>query len=215
LIVGYWDHVKAFYVKAGEPTSEQNTIRQGLGFVHRLYGSIPAAEFDTLALKAVWEYRPPRSKSQHHNDDPDLDYVVYLGPKAQRVIRRFLTENPEDDLFSPKRAEESRNARRKAERKSPMTPSQAARRPRGRKRAPIREHYTVASFRQAIRRACVKAGIPPWQPHQLRHAAGTAIRKRFGLEASQAVLGHKELSATQVYAEKSRAAAKDTMKKVG
>jgi site-specific recombinase XerC len=54
-----------------------------------------------------------------------------------------------------------------------------------------------------------------WHPHQLRHSAGTAIRRQFGLEAAQAVLGHSELSATQVYAEKSLDTARDVMRQIG
>ncbi|MCH7727914.1 MAG: hypothetical protein IH991_15770 [Planctomycetes bacterium] len=29
-----------------------------------------------------------------------------------------------------------------------------------------------------------------WSPNQLRHTAGTDVRKRYGLEAAQVVLGH-------------------------
>jgi hypothetical protein len=48
---------------------------------------------------------------------------------------------------------------------------------------------------------------------QLRHAAGTEIRKRFGLEASQAVLGHAELG--QAYAEVDRETARRVMGEIG
>src|SRR4029079_16069980 len=82
------------------------------------------------------------------------------------------------------------------------------------KRAP-RDHYDVDGYRRAIRRACGRLGLPIWFPLQLRHAAGTAIRKQFGLEASQAVLGHNELSVTQIYSEVDKAAAKEIMAKIG
>jgi integrase len=42
-----------------------------------------------------------------------------------------------------------------------------------------------------------------WHPHQLRHSRGTQIRKDFGIEGTQAVLGHTSLGATQVYAQRS------------
>jgi integrase len=73
----------------------------------------------------------------------------------------------------------------------------------------------VASYRRAIRRACLKAGIPVWCPLQLRHSRGTEIRKRFGLEASQACLGHAELGVTQVYAEVDRDTARRVMGEIG
>ena len=42
-----------------------------------------------------------------------------------------------------------------------------------------------------------------WHPHQLRHNAGTEIRKRFGLEAAQVMLGHSSANITDaVYAER-------------
>jgi integrase len=169
---------------------------------------------------SVWEYRPPRFKSEHHNDDndPDFDRIVYLGPRAQRILKPrldALEDTPEAYVFSPRRSEADRNAKRRAARRSPMTPSQAARTPKGRKRAPIRDCYSVASYRRAIRRACETAGISIWHPHQLRHSAGTAIRKKFGLEESQAVLGHRELGTTQIYAERSRAKARSVAAAMG
>jgi site-specific recombinase XerD len=99
----------------------------------------------------------------------------------------------------------------------------------------------VASYRRAIARGCDRAfphttlaGLPEtklddaqrqelqawhkahrWHPHQLRHATGTAIRGRFGLEAAQAVLGHSELSSTQIYAENSLEAAREVLRQIG
>jgi integrase len=54
-----------------------------------------------------------------------------------------------------------------------------------------------------------------WHPHQLRHTAGTKLRKEFGLEAAQVILGHKTLTVTQVYAEKNVAAAQQIMGAIG
>jgi integrase len=53
LLLAYWTFVKTYYVKDGRPTSEQDTIRQALRFVRKLYGPTPAAAFTPLALKAV------------------------------------------------------------------------------------------------------------------------------------------------------------------
>ena len=54
-----------------------------------------------------------------------------------------------------------------------------------------------------------------WHPHQLRHNAATRLRREYGLEAAQVILGHKTLSVTQVYAEKNVAAAQKIMAEVG
>jgi len=193
--------------------------------VQRLCGCRPQ---DVVQLRAididmtgtVWEYRPPRYKTEHHNEDdnPDRERIVFIGPKAQALLKPFLTLNVTDYLFSPKRSEEARNADRREGRQSPRWPSHArhqesrrAKRPR----AALRERYDVGSYRRAIRRACEKAGIPVWCPLQLRHSRGTEIRKRFGLEASQAVLGHSELGVTQVYAEVDRETARRVMGEIG
>lgn len=54
-----------------------------------------------------------------------------------------------------------------------------------------------------------------WSPHQLRHNAGTFLRKQFGLEAAQVILGHRNLSVTEIYAEKNVEAAMRIMAAVG
>jgi integrase len=41
-----------------------------------------------------------------------------------------------------------------------------------------------------------------WHPNQLRHTHATAVRRRYGLEAAQVVLGHSRADVTQVYAER-------------
>ncbi len=41
-----------------------------------------------------------------------------------------------------------------------------------------------------------------WHPHQLRHNYATYVRKEFGLEAAQVLLGHSKADVTQVYAER-------------
>ena len=70
-----------------------------------------------------------------------------------------------------------------------------------------REHR--ASLRAAWRRQHV------WHPHQLRHNAATHLRKEYGLEAAQVILGHKTLAATEIYAEKNQDAARKIMAAVG
>jgi integrase len=54
-----------------------------------------------------------------------------------------------------------------------------------------------------------------WHPHQLRHSAATEIRKRFGIEAAQHVLGHATLNVTEIYAEKNSEAARQIAAAIG
>jgi len=55
-----------------------------------------------------------------------------------------------------------------------------------------------------------------WHPHQLRHTAGTEIRRDFGLEAAQIILGHSSAQITDaVYAERDVRKAIDVMQRIG
>ncbi len=55
-----------------------------------------------------------------------------------------------------------------------------------------------------------------WHPHQLRHAAGTRIRRDFGLEAAQIALGHSSALITDaVYADRDTAKAVEVMRRMG
>jgi integrase len=168
----------------------------------------------------VWEYRPRRYKTEHHNEDnlPERERVVFLGPRAQAIIKPLLPLMVEAHVFSPRRSEEERNKMRRDGRQTPVWPSHLRRQEQKRSRNPARpprDRYDVAGYRRAIRRACEKAELPIWHPNQLRHLRGTEIRKGFGLEASQAVLGHAELSVTQVYAEADLETARKIMGEVG
>ena len=142
-----------------------------------------------------WVYRPSRHKSQHHG----RPRLVFLGPQARGLLGPFLEAAGEGYAFSPRRAEEQRRAELRALRKTPLRPGQPPRRKARPKRQPG-ERYDRGSYRKAIRRACLKLGLPVWFPHQLRHSAAGEFRKRYGLEAAQALLGHSELGTNQIYA---------------
>jgi hypothetical protein len=101
----------------------------------------------------VWVYRPESHKTQHHGHRRE----IYIGPRAQDLLRPWLTADLTAHVFSPARSEASRNAGRRKERWTPMTPSQAARRPKARPKRPRRDRYSVDSYRQEILYACRKA----------------------------------------------------------
>jgi integrase len=54
-----------------------------------------------------------------------------------------------------------------------------------------------------------------WHPNQLRHSFATRVRKGYGLEAAQVLLGHSKADVTQVYAERNEALAADIAVKIG
>ena len=175
---------------------------------------------------AAWEYRPASHKTSHLGKTR----CIFVGPKGQNILRPYLLRNNTDYCFSPADSERQRNAGRRATRRSPLTPSQAKRRPKKDRKRPPLARYTTASYRRAIHRACDKAFPPPddlheaqniawrkahrWSPNQLRHAAATAIRKRYGLEAVHTLLGNT-LEVAEVYAERDFDLARRIAKEVG
>lgn len=162
----------------------------------------------------VWLYRPRDHKVEHHG----MQRVVPLGPKAQACLAPFVSLDPLLPLFSPREAERDRRAAIRAARKTKLWPSHARRqekRPKATKARVVRECYDTASYRRAIARACKAAGIASWSPNQLRHAAATRIRKEMGIEAAQAVLGHRQLDTTQVYAQVNQGRAVEAMERLG
>lgn len=79
---------------------------------------------------------------------------------------------------------------------------------------------TVAEWHARIGAAGVKrlrehAASVHWHPHQLRHTAATYLRKVHGVEAAQVMLGHSQLSATEIYAERNTDKAIEIARKWG
>jgi integrase len=161
----------------------------------------------------VWVYRPPQHKNAHRGKVR----AVAIGPKAQAVLAKFTPADPAAHYFSPRRAVAEYRAIQRARRKSKVPPSQQNRAKKNPKKRPT-ERYTTESYDHAITRAVERANrareaekaahgpnrppVPEWSPNQLRHAHGTEVRKRYGLEAAQVALGHEKADVTQVYAER-------------
>lgn len=145
----------------------------------------------------VWIYRPTRHKTQHHGQVCER----LIGPRAQALLAPFLSAESMAFLFSPAESEAERNSGRREARVLPMWPSHAKRR-RGEIPALIGGCYSPATYRRAVHRACARAGVARWSPKQLRHARATEVRRAYGLEAAQVVLGHASADVTQVYAER-------------
>ena len=160
----------------------------------------------------VWTYRPESHKTEHHGKER----VIFIGPKAQRLLTPYLLRPAEAYCFDPRESETKRRGRAHANRKTPLS---CGNRPgTNRKRRPMRragEQYTTSSYRRAIHRACDLAGIDRWGPNRLRHSAATEVRREFGLEAAQVVLGHASADITQTYAERDAELARDVIRRIG
>ena len=147
----------------------------------------------------LWVYRPASHKTKHHGHDR----AVYIGPRAQEVLRPFLRADLAAHLFSPKDADDWHRQQRAKARKTPQScgnrPGSNVKPKLGRKPG---ARYSVDAYRRAIVYACERAfGMPAdlrfntkddpqqrqeraarraewhaahtWHPHQLRHNRAT------------------------------------------
>ena len=141
--------------------------------------------------------------------------VIPLGPKAQQILSPWLERSPDAYCFSAAEAKAAWRAEQAAQRKSKRTPSQLNRQPVESPRRAPKDRYTTASYGYAVARACITAQIDSWSVNQLRHTRATDIRKRYGLEASQVLLGHASASTTEIYAARDEALASRVMAEIG
>lgn len=167
-----------------------------------------AADLHPTRDKRVLRYvvSPAGHKLEHLDDHVR---VVYLGPRARRVLRPWLTDAGDGYVFSPRRSLEIFNALRRAARKTKRWRSHdpALRRARRQTTPRAGDRYTVDSYRRAITRACVRAfgarkdGTPlhGWAPNQLRHTAATVISDREAVHVAKEVLGHTDIATTMNY----------------
>lgn len=176
----------------------------------------------------VWTYKPEHHKTEHHGKDR----TIFVGPKAQDVLRPYLLRPADAYCFSPKEAAEDCREARHAARVTPMNCGcvPGDKKTRHPKRQPG-DCYRKDSYGRAITRGIAKANkarrkeaaeagvkpvlLPSWSPNRLRHAAATEVRRQFGLEAAQVTLGHSKADVTQVYAERDQDLARTVALKIG
>ena len=159
---------------------------------------------------SVWIYSPDSHKMLYQ----DRERRIYIGPRAQAVLKPWLRSEPSAFLFSPAEARAERHTAMRKERKTPVQPSQRDRKKLGAKRRPGLR-YTTATYYHAIMSACERANVPHWHPNQLRHNAATWLRKEFGLDAARVILGHSSPAVTEHYAELDQQQAVAVMERVG
>lgn len=66
--------------------------------------------------------------------------------------------------------------------------------------SPRSKNLTTNSLVTAWARARSKAGVAGCVPYDIRRSVGRKVRKRLGLDAAQALLGHANASTTEIYA---------------
>lgn len=167
--------------------------------------------------QAIWEIDLEEHKNAHRGHSR----TIFVGPRAQAILKTYLNRPLDRHCFSPREAMEQRLEAAAAARVTPV--NQGNRRGYNRRtRAKqgeaghINDFYKTSSYGHAIAYACKKAWPAPehydaerkkewdrkhrWSPNQLRHAAATEIREGFSLEHCAAVLGHADVDTSKIYA---------------
>ena len=75
---------------------------------------------------AIWIYEPVHHKNRWRGHTR----TVPLGPRAEKILTPYLGKGPDQFFFQPIEAEQIRNELRRNARRTPMTPSQALRKPK-------------------------------------------------------------------------------------
>lgn len=190
----------------------------------------------------VWCYRPASHKTEHHDVrrtiyiGPQAQNV--LRPYLLRPPDAYCFSPAE----SEERRRAALHEARRTPMSCGNTPG-SNRRLKAKRRP--KDRYQKDAYNRAIQRACEAAfGMPKelrnvsrkmtdserkrslnlaaewraencWTPNQLRHRAATDIRKRYGLEAAQVILGHTTADTTELYAERDEDLAARIMGAVG
>ncbi len=157
----------------------------------------------------VWIYVPAEHKTLHK----EKSRTIAIGPRAQKLLEPLLLgRDPEAYIFSPREAVAQWLALKRANRQTPVQPSQVCRCKRNPGRRPG-NRYTTDSYCGAVASAIEKAnadrkekGLPPipaWAPNRLRHLAATEIAAKFDRETAAVALGHAGMDMIGIYAEQS------------
>jgi integrase len=125
----------------------------------------------------TWTYSPRQHKGKHHGHAR----TVFLGPRAQEILSEWLRADPDAYLFRPEDAEEERRVTRRAGRKTPMTPSQRARKRKARPEKAPGDYYDARAYGHAVRAACRQAFPHPVVADFLDRIAATPRGQRRAL----------------------------------
>ena len=151
----------------------------------------------------LWYYELKAHKTEQYIGKKEIP----LGKPEQELIAPYLEgKKPTDAVFSPATAMAERNAEKRANRESAVSPWQQ-KRDAAIKPKEYREFYNKNSYRQAVEYAIQKGNktlpedqqIPYWTPYQLRRATATFIELENGLDEAQAQLGHRTADMTRRY----------------
>jgi integrase len=142
-----------------------------------------------------------------------LDRWIVFGKAAQAILKPFLDREAQQPCFSPRESLADRCAEARVKRLAAGGGSGGSRKPTTGSRAA--ERYSKGGYRQAVLRACDRAGVERLTPYQIRHLFAIDTRDRHGLDHAQAAMGHTSAATTIRYAKRSFRLAVEVAKKSG
>lgn len=193
-------------------------VLRDMVLLHRLIGCrsgelcrMVSSEIDRSesVREGSWVFRPTRAKQ--HSRGRVAAYP--LNALAIAIVKRYLRADPRQALFSPAQSEQQRHELMREHRETKVQPSQVDRRVNDPKRPPS-DQYGPRSYGHAVRDAARRAGAPHWSPHDLRRAAATEAAVSDGIDGARALLGHKHVDVTKLYAARDLRMAADVSQRI-
>lgn len=128
----------------------------------------------------LWVFDPKQHKGRWRGKMR----LIPLGPLAIEAIRPFMDRKPPRPCLSPRQALlESQGRVRRGDVRN------------GERRTG--KYYLSGSYRNAVVKACEKAGVPKWTPYQLRHWAISEIEHATDEQSAAIVAGHSSTRVTR------------------
>ena len=144
--------------------------------VERLTGMRPG-EICNMAWEHIntasvpWVYKPPHHKTEWKGKDR----AVLIGPKARAILEKYRQwAHP----FSPIACADMELSKGGRVHGVPGVPDSLA------------PEWKTARYGCAIRKAAERAKVEAWSPNQLRHSFATEVRRKYGIMAAAALMGH-------------------------
>lgn len=175
--------------------------------------------------ESIWHYCPEKHKTQYRGKKR----IISIGPRGQQILMPYLLRDRQAYCFSPKESEKQRLVKLHNDRKTPLNYGNSP--GTNRKKTPLTQpgnSFVSGTYGKSVSRAIRAARndiksrggnpdveMPKWTPYQLRHTAATKARKLFNYETAGALLGHSNMSATAVYAERNQSLADEAARKLG
>ena len=139
---------------------------------------------------------------------------IYTGMRSGEVLS-MTTRQIVDNVYRPEKHKNKWRGHKREIHLGPQARAIVARRSAGLSPDDRLFKLRVDSYTTTIDRACKRAGVAHWHPHQLRHLAGSMVRDKYGLDAAQAFLGHATAKTSEIYAKVKTDLSKQAAEEIG